>query len=121
MRTTTAAKGARRTHRRGESPNDAEIDRLARVAKRLLVRAGAEGVTMADVRLYAGIAPVKSRKLSYLHAVFPRADAVATCLFRRSPIPQQRGIPHLIWVARQHYNPKRHGPAPVAQRRRRAA
>lgn len=113
---------ASRRHQRGESPNDAEIDRLARVARRLLKRAGPNGVTMADVRLHVGLDMTRrDRALSYLHAVFPRADGVATCLFRRSPIPGQRGIPHLIWVAAEHFNPKRHGPAPVAPSRRRAA
>lgn len=84
--------------------HDAEIALLIPIAQRLAREAGAEGVTIADIRDAAarkGILPPlgEGRSLSYLGSLCKRAGLVASGRSRRSTIDGAHGNLNTIWVA----------------------
>jgi hypothetical protein len=77
---------------------------LTELAKELAAKAGAAGVTVADLRLTGvqrGLLPQSGdgRELSYLGAVLRAAGLVATSYTRRSVIGVSHGNAHRIYVA----------------------
>lgn len=92
-------------------------DRCERAALELAGRAGAAGITAADVRLYAarhGWGPShadRQRAWSFLAPLFRRMvlenKIVATGRYRSSPIPKSHGNRHLVYViAPYHQEPR---------------
>ena len=80
-----------------------DIQRLIPLALELAQTAGAEGVTVANVRLIAVARGIltgeeKGRRLSYLGKVLQRADLVSTGEYRRSSIPRSNGNLHAVYV-----------------------
>lgn len=85
----------------------AEIERLIPLARELAEKAGPDGVTIADLRLYAvqrGILTGREtgRQLSYLGAVLRCAGLAKTALWRRSHIERSHGNPHRVFVAARY-------------------
>lgn len=83
------------------------IDRLIPLAQELARKAGADGVTVADLRLYAvqrGILTGQEtgRQLSYLGAVLTLAGLAKSERFRRSVIEQSHGNLHRVFVAPEY-------------------
>ena len=80
------------------------IARLIPLARELAVKAGRDGITVADLRLYAvqrGIltGTETGRQLSYLGAVLTLAGLAKTSQWRRSHIPQSHGNAQRVFVA----------------------
>lgn len=83
------------------------IDRLIPLARELAVKAGPDGVTVADLRLYAVQRGVLSgqetgRQLSYLGAVLTLAGLAKSERFRRSVIEQSHGNLHRVFLAPEY-------------------
>ena len=80
----------------------ADITRLVPLARELAVRAGADGVTVSDLRITAtqrGLLGASSgRRLSFLGAVMRAAGLVPTDRYRRSDVPASHGNPHRVFV-----------------------
>lgn len=81
-------------------------DALIRIARELAQRAGREGCTVADLRVFAASrgliedAP-RDRRLSWLGSVMKQAGLVATNEFRRSHLPNAHGNLGRVWVSRE--------------------
>lgn len=91
----------------GAAEHEAEIQLLIPIAQRLAREAGAEGVTVADVREVALkqwiIPPLgEGRSLSYLGALMKRAGLVATDRVRRSHIEGSHGNRNTVFVAPEY-------------------
>lgn len=84
---------------------DAERDteRLVPLARELAVAAGANGVTVANLRSIAVARGIltgqeKGRRLSYLGVVLKRAGLTPTGEYRRSHIDRSHGNLHAVYV-----------------------
>lgn len=89
------------------SEHEDELRLLIPIAQRLAADAGAEGVTVADVREEAarkGIIPAlgKGRSLAYLGALMRRAGLVATDRTRRSHIEGSNGNRQTVHIAPEY-------------------
>ena len=92
---------------RSASRHAAEIAALAPIARELALRAGADGITAANVRLagqHCGIltGAETGRQLSYLSSVMRAAGLVPTGRRRNSPIPQSNANSHVVYVAPEY-------------------
>jgi len=79
-----------------------DLDRLARVAGRLALKAGRGGVTISDVRLYAEAkgwltGQERGRRLSSLWLVMHRAGLVRSGEYRRSSVARSHRNLHQVW------------------------
>ena len=79
------------------------LRRLVDIAQGLARIRGADGVTVADVRVEAVRQCIlqekpKGRELAFLGAVMKRAGLVATEEFRRSDVAGSHGNLHRVWV-----------------------
>lgn len=91
----------------GTGEHETEITLLIPIAQRLAREAGAQGVTVADVREEAarkGLIPPlgKGRSLSYLGALMKRAGLVATDQTRRSHIEGSNGNRGTVWISTEY-------------------
>ena len=96
-----------RWDRRVPSHRREAIDRLIPLALELARKAGPDGITVADLRLYAVQRGILSgqetgRQLSYLGAVLTLAGLAKSERFRRSVIEQSHGNLHRVWVAPEY-------------------
>lgn len=94
----------RRQLSRTASKHKRDIERLVPLARELAAKAGAAGVTVTDLRLYAEQRGVltgqeSGRRLSYLGAVMKAAGLVNTSEHRRSFIVRTHGNLQSIWRA----------------------
>lgn len=88
---------------RTASKHEADIVRLIPLAVELATKAGADGVTVADLRTFAVQRQLltggeSGRQLSYLGVVMRRAGLTATDRTRRSHIKATHGIRNVVWV-----------------------
>jgi hypothetical protein len=79
-----------------------DVERLAPLARELARAAGAEGITVADLRFAATRSGLLTgaevgRRLSFLGNVMRAAGLRSTGEFRRSPIPGSNGNLHAVW------------------------
>lgn len=80
-----------------------DIERLVPLAKELARTAGADGVTVANLRSIAVARGIltgeeRGRRLSYLGKVMQRAELVPTGEYRRSHIGRSHGNLHAVYV-----------------------
>jgi len=83
-----------------------DLDRLVPLAKELAYRAGADGITVENVRRKAvdrGLltGQEQGRALSYLGGLMRRAGLVSTGQYRRSGIGRSHGNLNQVWVDRR--------------------
>lgn len=86
----------------GEPDEQRQIDRLVPIARELAAKAGAQGITVSDVRIVAEARGLltgeeRGRRLSYLGKVMEAAGLAKTGDFRRSDIPRSHGNLHAVW------------------------
>lgn len=89
---------------RAASRHGAEIQALIPLARNLAWKAGRDGVTVGDIRLYAEqqglLAPGSGRQLSWLFAVPKAAGLFPTDRHRLCPQPKSRNL-HRIYVCQE--------------------
>lgn len=80
-----------------------DIDRLIPLARALARKAGADGVTVADIREEAVrrgylTGAEKGKRLAFLGNLMRAAQLTPTSDYRRSAIEQSHGNLHRVWV-----------------------